>query len=64
MLAKHFDNGLSMVALTLTNSGLSTVLTRVKMEPENGIVNTTDGVKTKTNKNGKWGRINETIIQL
>ena len=49
-----------MVALTLTNSGLSTVLTRVKMEPENGIVNTTDGVKTETNKNGKWGRINET----
>ena len=38
-----------MAALTLTNSGLSTLLTRVKMEPENGIVNTyTDGIKTET----------------
>jgi len=32
-----------MVALTL-----STVLTCVKMEPENGIVNTNDGIKTET----------------
>ena len=38
-----------MVALTLTDSSLSAVLTHVKMEPENGIVNTyTEGIKTET----------------